>query len=48
MKISKKQKLCVSGNKIWNEGWLFYGISTLVGYLMQNPIYTYILNVYNL
>ena len=22
----------------------FYGISTIVGYLMPNPIYTYILN----
>ena len=26
----------------------FYGISTIVGYLMPNPLYTYILNVYNL
>ena len=26
----------------------FYGISTLVGYLMLNPLYTYILNIYNL
>ena len=25
---------------------LFYGISTIVGYLMPNPLYTYILNVY--
>ena len=24
----------------------FYGISTTVGYLMPNPIYTYILNIY--
>ena len=23
----------------------FYGISTIVGYLMTNPIYTYILNI---
>ena len=23
----------------------FYGISTVVGYLMPNPVYTYILNV---
>ena len=30
--------------------WLveFYGISTIVGYFMPNPIYTYILNVYEL
>ena len=27
-------------------GWVrFYGKSTLVGYLMPNPLYTYILNV---
>ena len=27
---------------------LFYGISTIVGYLMPNPFYTYILNIYDL
>ena len=27
--------------------WL-YGISTIVGYLMPNPLYTYILNIYDL
>ena len=26
----------------------FYGISTFVGYLMPNPLYTYILNIYDL
>ena len=26
----------------------FYGISTFVGYLMPNPVYTYILNIYDL
>ena len=26
----------------------FYGISTIVGYLMPNPLHTYILNIYNL
>ena len=26
----------------------FYGISTLVGYLMPNHVYTYILNINNL
>ena len=26
----------------------FYGISTIVGYLVLNPLYTYILNVYDL
>ena len=31
---------------IWLVG--FYGISTIVGYLMPNPLYTYILNIYDL
>ena len=26
----------------------FYGISTIVGNLMPNPFYTYILNIYDL
>ena len=26
----------------------FDGISTIVGYLMPNPLYTYILNIYDL
>ena len=26
----------------------FYGISTIVGYFMSNPIYTYILNILDL
>ena len=26
----------------------FYGISTFLGYLMQNPVYTNILNIYDL
>ena len=26
----------------------FYGISTIVGYLMPNPLYTYILNINDL
>ena len=26
----------------------FYGISTIVGYLMPNPVYTYILDIYDL
>ena len=35
----------------WFVGWLvvgFYGISTLVGYSMPNPVYTIILNIYDL
>ena len=26
----------------------FYGISTIVGYVMPNPLYTYILDIYDL
>ena len=26
----------------------FYSISTIVGYLMLNPLYTYVLNIYDL
>ena len=26
----------------------YYGISTIVGYLMPNPVYTYILNIFGL
>ena len=26
----------------------FYGMSTILGYLMPNPVYTYILDIYNL
>ena len=26
----------------------FYGLLTLIGYLMSNPLYTYILNIYDL
>ena len=25
----------------------FYGISTIIGYLMLNPVYTYISNIYD-
>ena len=33
---------------IW-LGWVgFYGTSTLVGYLMPNPVYTNISNIYDL
>ena len=33
---------------IW-FGWVrFYGISTIVGYLMANPLYKYISNIYDL
>ena len=26
----------------------FYGMSTIVGYLLPNPVYAYILNIYDL
>ena len=26
----------------------YYGTSTIVGYLMSNPVYTYILDIYDL
>ena len=31
-------------------GWLvgFYGISTCVGYFMSNPVYTHVLDIYDL
>ena len=31
---------------IWFGFVWFYGISTIVGYLMPNPLYTYILSIY--
>ena len=33
---------------IWFGSVGFNGISTIIGYLMPNPLYTYILNVYDL
>ena len=33
---------------IWFDLVDFYDISTIVGYLMPNPLYTYILNIYDL
>ena len=32
----------------WFDLIVFYGISTIVGYLMPNPFYTYILNIHGL
>ena len=36
--------------KLFILDWLvwFYGISAIVGYLMPNPLYSYILNIYDL
>ena len=36
------------GKVVWLSWFGFYGISTIVGYLMPNPLYTYILNIYDL
>ena len=33
---------------IWFGLVWFYGISTIVGYLMPNPLYTYISNIHDL
>ena len=33
------------GMKLFGLAW-FYGTSTIVGYLMPNPFYTYISNIY--
>ena len=31
----------------WLADWLFYGVSTLVGYLIPNHVYAYILNIHD-
>ena len=43
-------RVCVEKGKQMKDIFLvwFYGISTIVGYLMPNPLYTYILNIYDL
>ena len=38
----------LSVNLVWFGLVGVYGISTIVGYLMPNPLYTYILNIYKL
>ena len=59
-KGKKKKRILSEEKKkkksIWYLGYLssiiemvlFYGIATIVGYLMPNPLYTYILNIYDL
>ena len=42
----KAQKDCQEND--WFALLLFYGISTLVGYLMPNPVFTYTLNIHDL
>ena len=40
--ISWKKKKKTGLRLVW-----FYGISFIIGYLMPNPLYTYILNMYD-
>ena len=45
-----KPSLYIYIKYIW-FGWVglgFYGLLTIVGYSMPNPLYTYILNIYDL
>ena len=44
--FNAKSSLNIYIRYIWFSLVGFYGISTIVGYLMPNPIYTYILNKY--
>ena len=45
--FNAKSSFCIYIKYIW-FGWVeFYGISTIVGYLMPNPLHTYILNMYD-
>ena len=43
-----KSSLYIYIKYIWFGLVGFYGISTIVGYLRPNPLYTYILNIYDL
>ena len=46
--FNAKSSLYIYIKYIWFGLVGFYGISTIVGYLMPNPLYIYILNIYNL
>ena len=46
--FSKSQNTKNQQNCIWFGLIGFYGISTIVGYLIPDPLYTYILNIYDL
>ena len=45
--FNAKSSLYIYTKYIWFGLVGFYGISTIVGYLMPNPLYTYILNIYD-
>ena len=38
----------IISREYWFVWFWFYGISTIVGYLMLNPLYIYILDIYDL
>ena len=46
--FNAKSSLYIYIKYIWFGLVDFYGVSTVVGYLMPNPLYTYILNIYDL
>ena len=46
--FNAKSSLYIYIKYIWFGLVGFYGISTIVGYLMPNPLYTYISNIYDL
>ena len=46
--FNAKSSLYIYIKYIWFGLVGFYGISTIVGYLMLNPLYIYILNIYDL
>ena len=46
--FNAKSSLYIYIKYIWFGLVGFYGISTIVGYLMLNPVHTYILNIHNL
>ena len=46
--FNAKSSLYIYIRYIWFGLVGFYGISTIVGYLMPNPLYTYILDIYDL
>ena len=46
--LNAKSSLCIYIKYIWFALVEFYGISTIVGYLMPNPLYAYIWDIYDL
>ena len=46
--LSQQKGLSMVLLSVWLDMVGFYGISTIVRYLMLNPLYTYVLNIYDL